>query len=405
MGKEGLGHAADQRRRLEARGLLGVLRNSRKLLYSSVGVASFTNNWTRSLFLWPMPASPTFSELRERERNLKNLLDQARRLSSGRGGGAQTAEEFRARDRARKRESLESKKALFIPKPQDLNHRLMLEANTVEWLRWYFGEGAGTGADIFIEPFQPHHLEMIRAIDDAAAHAGDQSIAAPRGEAKTTIAECVATKHILRGTVSFAVLFAATANDAGNSLGSIKQYICASDRLLADYPEVCIPVRDVDATPNRAHSCVVYGDDFPITHARFQWSGDEISMPRVPGSVSAGAIIATRGLDAAIRGLKKGKIRPSLAIIDDPDTEKTAHSPEQAKKLARRIERGIALLAPKGNRMSRVMITTTQTQTCVSATFTDPKMKPSWKGKRFAFLQKKPDKEEMSLVEYIAIRQ
>ena len=55
--------------------------------------------------------------------------------------------------------------------------------------------------------------------------------------------------------------------------------------------------------------------------------------------------------------------------------------------------------------MSRVMLTTTQTQTCVSATFTDPKMKPSWKGKRFAFLQKKPDKEEMWSVEYIAIRQ
>ena len=83
-----------------------------------------------------------------------------------------------------------------------------------------------------------------------------------------------------------------------------------SDRLLADYPEVCVPARDVDGTPNRAHSCVVVGDDFPMTNARFQWSGDEISMPMVPGFVCAGSIIATRGLDAAVRGLKKGKLRP-----------------------------------------------------------------------------------------------
>jgi hypothetical protein len=353
-----------------------------------------------------MPASPTFSELRERERNLKSLLDQARRLSAGRGDPrGRGIEDFRARDAARKRESLEAKKGLYIPKPQDPAHRALLETDVFEWLRWYFGADAGPGADIFTEPFQQHHIGMIQAIEDATVHAGDQAIAAPRGEGKSTIAECVTIYNILQGKAPFVVLLAATANDATNSLGSMKQYIARSDRLLADYPEVCVPVRDVDSTPNRAHSCVVHGDDFPFTHARFQWSGDEISMPMVPGSVSAGAIIATRGLDAAIRGLKKGKVRPSLAIIDDPDTENTARSPEQAKKLSNRIERGIALLAPKGKRMSRVMLTTTQTQTCVSATFTDPKLKPSWKGKRFAFLQKKPDKEEMWSVEYIAIRQ
>ena len=49
-------------------------------------------------------------------------------------------------------------------------------------------------------------------------------------------------------------------------------------------------------------------------------------MPMVPGAVCAGSIIATRGLDAAVRGLKKGRLRPSLAIIDDPDTENSAEA-------------------------------------------------------------------------------
>ena len=83
-------------------------------------------------------------------------------------------------------------------------------------------------------------------------HAGDQAIAAPRGEGKSTIAECVTIYNILKGKAPFVVLLAATANDATNSLGSMKQYIARSDRLLADYPEVCVPVRDVDATPQIA---------------------------------------------------------------------------------------------------------------------------------------------------------
>ena len=344
-----------------------------------------------------MPASPTFSQLRDRERSLKSLLDQARRLSAGRDGPRGGIEEIRARDRIRKREALEVGKALRIPKPEDPLRRQQLEADALEWLRWYF-------ADIFTDPFQDHHIEMIRAIENATVYAGDQAIAAPRGEAKSTIAECVTIRNILKGALPFAVLFAATAHDATNSLGSIKEYIVRSDRLLADYPEVCVPARDVDGTPNRAHSCLVVGDEFPITNARFQWSGDEISMPRVPGSVCAGSIIATRGLDAAVRGLKKGKLRPSLAVIDDPDTENSALSEEQATKLIRRIDRAIAGLAPKGRRMSRVMLTTIQNRTCASAQFTDAKLKPSWKGKRFAFLHQKPERMDL-WDEYVSLRQ
>ena len=54
--------------------------------------------------------------------------------------------------------------------------------------------------------------------------------------------------------------------------------------------------------------------------------------------------------------------------------------------------------------MSRVMLTTIQNRTCASAQFTDPKIKPSWKGKRFSFLQKKPDHADL-WDEYVSLRQ
>lgn len=339
---------------------------------------------------------PSYLELEAQEKKLRNLLAETGRFTGRRAGGMDL-ETRRARDAQRKSAALRQEKALFIPKPKYPKRRRQLEADPFEWLRFYLSH-------VFTVPFQDHHREMIQAIENAMVYAGDQAIAAPRGEGKTTVAECEVIRNVFIGKVNFVVLFAATANDAKNSLGSIKEFISKSDRLLEDYPEICVPVRDVDDTPNRAHSVVVYGDDFPLTNARFQWSGEEITMPRVPGSACAGAIIATRGLDAAVRGLKKGSIRPQLALIDDPDTEDTARSEAMAKKLSDRIERAIAGLAPQGKRMSRVMLTTIQNQECVSSQFTNRQIKPSWKGKRFAFLKRMPDRQDL-WDEYMVYRQ
>jgi len=312
-------------------------------------------------------------------------------------GQRRTIAETRAADRERKNRERTEARTLWIPGPEDIERRHLLEQDLFEWLKWYL-------ADVFSDPFRPYHLEMGQAILDGITYAGDKAFAAPRGEGKTSLAEGAMTFCILKGVINFAVLFAATAGDARNSLASIKRYIVESDRLLVDYPEVCVPVREVQGVPAKAHSIIVSTAEAKMANASFQWSGDEVTMPAVPGSVCSGSIIATRGLDSAVRGLKKGSRRPQLAVIDDPDTEDTARSEEQAGKLETRIDRAIAGLAPKGKRMSRVMLTTLQNRTCVSARFTDPMQKPSWQGKRFSFLAHKPDREDL-WDEYGSLRQ
>ena len=82
----------------------------------------------------------------------------------------------------------------------------------------------------------------------------------------------------------------------------------------------------------------------------------------MPGRPAAGAIIATRGLDAEVRGIKKNKKRPDLIIIDDPDTEQTVSSELQSKKLEKRIERGLAFAGGQQKRVARVMLTTLQSR-------------------------------------------
>ena len=302
----------------------------------------------------------------------------------------------RERDAQRKRNASQASRTVEIPKPKDSRRRKRLEKNIFKWLRFYF-------SDIFTYEFTSQQRQMIQAIADAIEFGGDQSLAASRGEGKSTTAECVVSFCIVTGKAKFAVLFSATGADAEHSLEAIKDRLETNDRLLDDYPEVCVPLRALENTPNRAHyQLVKVNGDEPVP-SRFSWCGREIVMPHVPGSPCAGSIIATRGLDAAVRGLKIGNQRPDLAVIDDPDTDETVNSEEQAGKLERKIDRSIAGLAGQKRHIARVMLTTIQRPNCVSAWFTDPERKPTWKGKRFRFLVNPPDRQDL-WDEYIQMR-
>lgn len=308
----------------------------------------------------------------------------------------------RDRDVTRRRRGRGAGRNVLVPPCANLARRERLEADDAAWLRHYC-------ADLFWYPFTDQQLTMIRAIRTAIVEGGDQAIAASRGEGKSKLAERLLLKHTLTGTIKFSVLFAATGSAAQDNLQSIMGEIETNDRLLADYPEVCCPVRALENTPNRAHYMTVSGRRhdsgkcYKHAAAKFTWCGQEIIFPRVPGSPSSSAIIATRGLDSAVRGLSKRDRRPDVAVIDDPDTEETAASPEQAAKLEKRIDRGIAGLGGQKRTVARVMLTTLQNLTCVSARFTDRLLKPSWRGHRFRFLINPPAHPEL-WSQYVELR-
>lgn len=314
----------------------------------------------------------------------------------------------REEDAARKREVSASAKDVVIPPCEDPVRRKRLEADDEAWLLYYFSRDSGV-PDPFWYEFVPDQKEMIAAIRTAVITGGDQSIAATRGEGKTTICERQILKYTLQGISKFSVLFAATGEASANSLDAIKEAIEENDLLWADYPEACEPVRAMENTPNRAHYMTVSGNRFdngkPFVKqpAKFSWCGREITLPKVPGSPSSRSIIATRGLDAAVRGLKKKGRRPQVAIIDDPDTEETARSEEQADKLETRIDRAIGGMGGQQRAVARVMLTTLQSRISASYKFTDPEQKPSWKGRRFRFLVKPPNRKDM-WDEYIHLR-
>jgi hypothetical protein len=310
----------------------------------------------------------------------------------------------RQRDAARKRQARAKSKIVEIPSltPAQRRRRKRLEKDDAGWLRWYFHE-------IFWYPFTVQQQAILRAISRAIDEGGDDAEAASRGEGKSTLAECLTLKKTFQGRIRFPLLCHATGSKAEDSLSEIKSHIETNQRLAEDYPEVCTPVEALEQTPNRAHYQQVAGKrhdngkPFPPSNSKFSWCGQQIIFPTVPGSPSSGAIIATRGLDAEVRGIKKMGRRPDLIVIDDPDTEQTVNSEKQAAKLEKRIDRDLAFVGGQQKRVARVMLTTIQRRNCVSARFTDPQQKPSWQGKRHRFLVTRPDRVDL-WEEYLALR-
>lgn len=331
---------------------------------------------------------PTFDEARRMEQQLAQKLRKLRQLTRGK------TESERDRDAARKREVRAAAREIEIPPPQDLARRQQLEADTPAWLRHYFGHE-------FTRDFTGQQLDMIDAIDRAAIYGGDQAMAAPRGEGKSMIAERVTLKNLLSGRVRFGVIFSATADDAKRMLENVKELLSSVDRLAADYPEVCVPVRALEGIASRARGMLVTGHDqrdgrqYYRAEAAFSWAGRQIRLPNVPGSRASGSILATRGLDGAVLGLRVGTQRPDLAVIDDPDTDSSAHNEVQAAKLERRIEQTIGGLAGQQHSIARVMLTTIHSLISASARYTDRKKKPSWQGRRYKFLVRPPDREDL----------
>lgn len=293
-----------------------------------------------------------------------------------------------------------SAKLLVIPKCEDHERRELLESDDVEWLQYYFGPECGLD-DPYTYDFTPQQIDMITAIGYALRNGGDQAIAASRGEGKTTNAERLALKYVLSGECNYLVLFASTGPMAENILDSINTYLNDNERLSADYPEVCVPVRELLGAPQRARSQVASGfrydngEAYEMAELDYVWCGNEFIFPKVPGAPSAKAIIATRGLDAAVRGLKKRGKRPKLAIVDDPDTEDTARSEDQATKLEKRIDAAIGGLGGQRRAVGRVILTTLQSRIAVSYKLTDPKQKQTFKGRRYRFLVTPPDRMDL----------
>jgi hypothetical protein len=307
-------------------------------------------------------------------------------------------------DKARKEAKRIALRDLRIPIPANPSRRLEAEADPRKWLDTYF-------ADIFSETWTEDREAMLKSIIDAALYGGDQAIAGPRGEGKTTIATYAALYLMVTGLSTFPVVIGKSQGKSQLELKAVRDKLQQQDIFIADYPEIGVPMKAVGGWSSRARMQTVSGKETNIElaadHIAFptieQWQLPS-DWPKKIKSAATGQVIFCLGVDGPVRGTKFRSARPTLAIIDDIEDREAAASETLIAKNEEILEQDVAGLGASAERIPRVMLCTTQNRRCIAYRYTDPKQKPSWRGRRYRKMVKRPDRMDL-VATYIEARQ
>jgi len=101
---------------------------------------------------------------------------------------------------------------------------------------------------------------------------------------------------------------------------------------------------------------------------------------------SSGSVVTVRGISGGLRGMKHGKMRPSLVLLDDLQTTEIAESPEQVEKLMTLIKKDVMNLGGK----ERLSILQTATPICPDDLVEKFKNDINWKTTTFKAIEKFP---------------
>ena len=244
-------------------------------------------------------------------------------------------------------------------------------------------------------PWSPDHLKVISKIEQAVLRGGLFSMAMPRGSGKTTICECACIWAVLNGHRDFVCLIGSDEGHAMDMLDSIKMEFDGNDLLLEDYPEVVFPIQCLDGIANRAGGQLYKGER---TH--IGWTAKEIVLPSMPGSAASGAIIKVAGITGRIRGMKYKRadghtVRPSLVVIDDPQTDESARSLSQCATREGILAGAILGLAGPGKKISGIMPCTVIRPDDMADNILDRDKHPEWNGERTKMVYSFPTDEKL----------
>ena len=249
----------------------------------------------------------------------------------------------------------------------------------------------------FTKDWSEAHLRCIERMQYAILNGGYFALAMPRGEGKTTIAKGAALWAILYGHRSYIVLIAATERKAVQLLKSLKQTMRFNDTLEDDFPEVIVPIRELEGKSARANAQTFHGESTGIV-----WKTDEIVLPRIQGSLCCESRIEVAGITGEIRGksatLQDGsEVRPDLAIPDDPQTHASAKSPTQCDDREEIIRTDVLGLPGPGEKLACFIPCTVIKEGDLADRLLDKEKNPDFMGEKTAAILSWPtnlDNEE-----------
>ena len=311
--------------------------------------------------------------------------------------GARSYEDRRNAERDRQAEqSLAGRDIGQLPEVVNPNRKAACERNFQLFCESYFPE-------TYALAWSPDHLKVIEKIETAVLRGGLFALALPRGSGKTTITESAALWSMLYGHREFVVLIGATESAALELLDSLKTELEVNERLAEDFPEVCYPVAQLEGIANRCAGQLCKGERTRIT-----WTSNEIVLPTIKDSKASGIIVRVAGITGRIRGMKFKRsdgrnVRPSLVVIDDPQTSESAGSLEQTRKRVRVLAGDILGLAGPGQKISGIMPCTIIRPGDMADIILNRNTHPDWNGEKTRMVYRFPTNMKL-WEEYAEIR-
>lgn len=245
--------------------------------------------------------------------------------------------------------------------------------------------------DVFYLKWSPIHLETIKAIEEAVVRGAIQALALPRGSGKTSLCQAAVVWAILTGRRRFGVLIAANQSRANQLLNDIKTWLETNELLLEDFPEVVYPIRQLEGISQRQRAQTYHGEKTAI-----DWKSGVLVLPTIPGSKSSGSRLAAIGLTSSgLRGLSAAtrdgeKLRPDLALADDPQDAESADSVEQTETRERIIKADVLGMSGPGRKIALLVTTTVIRADDLADRLLDHSKNPEFRGKRYSLVDGLP---------------
>lgn len=247
------------------------------------------------------------------------------------------------------------------------------------------------------------HLAVIDRIERATLDGGLFAFAMPRGSGKTSLVVAAGLWCLLNALRDFLVIVGADEKHARRMLDALALELETNDLLLADYPEVCQPIRALERIHQRAKGQTHQGQPTRIVR-----TADELVLPTIAGSPASGAVVRVTGITGHLRGMTAKRadgttFRPSLVLIDDPQSDEVAASPAQVATRLDIMRGAILGLAGPGQTIAGLCTVTVIQPGDLADQLLDREAHPEWQGQRTKLVYQWPQAESL-WTEYAEIR-